>query len=154
MFAAIFCFGLTVITPSIDSTYIGLNNLTAIQSGYRIKLSITNLPEVTGNIAILVFNESEGFPGDEKKAIRKAVLKVTGRVVLHEFEQLPPGQYAVAVIHDRNGNSKLDTNFLGIPSEGVGISNNAMNMFGPPKFQDAVFDLKNSDANLTIRLRN
>jgi len=41
------------------------------------------------------------------------------------------GKYAVSVFHDENSNGKLDTNFLGIPREGVGASNNAKGHFGP-----------------------
>ena len=154
MILAFFCFVFGLPDAGTASDFNLLRHNPELQSGYRIKLNISNLTEVAGNVAILIFNAREGFPGDEKKAIRKAVLKVTDRVILHEFDRLPPGNYAVAVVHDKNGNSRLDTNFLGIPNEGVGVSNNAWNRFGPPRFEDAVFVLKDSDVSLTIRLRN
>ena len=51
--------------------------------------------------------------------------------------------------YDKNGNGKLDTNFLGIPKEPTAMSNNAKGSFGPPKFKDAKFTLT---ANTTIQV--
>ena len=39
---------------------------------------------------------------------------------------IPPGTYAVKLHIDENENGKLDTNFLGIPKEQYGISNNIL----------------------------
>jgi uncharacterized protein (DUF2141 family) len=50
----------------------------------------------------------------------------------------------VAVFHDENGNGKLDTNFLGIPREGVGVSNNKLRKLGPPTWEDSKFGLAGS----------
>ena len=62
------------------------------------------------------------------------------------FAGLPRGDYAVAVIHDENGNAKLDT-FAGIPKEGFGFSRNPHILFGPPRFTAARFTLA-GDADL------
>ena len=45
----------------------------------------------------------------------------------------------MAAYHDENGNGKLDTNFLGIPSEGVAASNDAKGTMGPPSYEKAKF---------------
>lgn len=55
-------------------------------------------------------------------------------------------------MHDENGNGKLDSNWLGIPSEPVGASNDARGQFGPPSFEDAAFELGPGDVTVTIRL--
>ena len=68
-----------------------------------------------------------------------------------KFSVLPEGVYAVQVMHDENDNDKLDTNFLGIPSEGYGFSNNPQVM-RRATFEEARFELK-ADATITIRLR-
>ncbi len=60
------------------------------------------------------------------------------------FDNLPAGQYAITVLHDENDNGKLDSNFLGIPKEGVGFSNNASATFGPPSWEKAKFKLEDS----------
>ena len=50
---------------------------------------------------------------------------------------LSPGRYAVTAFHDENDNGELDTNLLGIPTEGYGFGNDASAAFGPPSFKAA-----------------
>ena len=56
-------------------------------------------------------------------------------------------------MHDENRNGKLDTNFLGIPKEGVGASNNPKSRFGPPSFEESMFVLDCPELSKEIRLR-
>jgi uncharacterized protein (DUF2141 family) len=65
---------------------------------------------------------------------------------------LPPGRYALSVLQDMNGNRKLDTNFIGIPTEASGSSNDAPAKWSAPKFKDAVFTVGDEPVNLAIRL--
>ena len=58
------------------------------------------------------------------------------------MRDVAPGDYAVSVFHDENSNGKLDRNFMGMPKEGVGKSNDAAGHFGPPKYDDARFSYK------------
>lgn len=93
-----------------------------------------------GVVYVALFRAADGFPGERGKALagqetRISPRKKRARVV---FSALPPGTYAVAVLHDEDGDGALDTNVLGIPTEGVGASNNARNL-GPPSFEDAAF---------------
>ena len=62
------------------------------------------------------------------------------------FDAVPTGGYAIAVIHDENGNARLDT-FAGIPREGIGFSRNPVLRFGPPRFDAARFRI-DGDANV------
>ena len=64
---------------------------------------------------------------------------------------LPAGSYGARIMHDINDNGELDANFVGIPSEPWGFSNNATGSFGPPKWQDVQFELS-GDAEQNIRL--
>ena len=57
-------------------------------------------------------------------------------------EDLPPGEYAIRIMHDVNGNDELDANFVGAPTEPYAFSNNARGMFGPAKWEDARFTLE------------
>jgi uncharacterized protein (DUF2141 family) len=59
---------------------------------------------------------------------------------------LDPGQYAIILFHDENGNGKLDTNALGVPSEPYGFSNNVRGFLGPPTFQDAIMQVNGDKA--------
>ena len=72
-------------------------------------------------------------------AARKLSLPASGERKLH-FGGLVPGAYVVAVIHDENGNGKLDT-FLAIPREGFGFSRNPKIRMGPPRFDEVRFEV-------------
>lgn len=85
-------------------------------------------------------------------AIEQAVVN-TKRNLSFTFKNLESGSYAVALFHDKNSNEKLDTNFIGIPKEGFGFSNNPRVLTGPPSFNKASFELKtNSKLTKTIKL--
>ena len=56
-------------------------------------------------------------------------------------QDLAPGRYALSAFHDENDNGELDTNLMGIPSEGYGFGNDASAAFGPPSFEAAAVDV-------------
>lgn len=68
-------------------------------------------------------------------------------------ENVPPGTYAVQVYQDENDNHRIDRNFLGLPTEGMGFSNNAPFRFGPPSFDDAQVELGRGVTSVSIKLR-
>ena len=101
-----------------------------------------------GEIHVAVYDNAEAFEADggEKGGVAPGI--VDGTIVMVEagtstFEyELPAGQYAVGIFHDVNLNNKMDNNFLGLPKEQYGFSNNARALFGPPSYEDAAFELK------------
>jgi uncharacterized protein (DUF2141 family) len=76
------------------------------------------------------------YPKCEKDPAALKLSVAAGKDAHLAFGGVPPGDYAVLILHDENGNNKVDT-MLGIPREGVGFSRNPRIMFGPPRF-DAV----------------
>jgi uncharacterized protein (DUF2141 family) len=95
--------------------------------------------------------EPANFPTcvDDATATTRSVPASTGRL---RIEGLPRGSYAIAVIHDENGNAKLDT-FAGIPREGFGFSRNPAIGFGPPRFTAARFVIDGDAEAQQVRLR-
>ena len=95
----------------------------------------------------------EGFSkigqGTTKTVIIKKTQKTQARC---DFADIPPGTYAIAVIHE-NMNGKLDTNWMGIPKEGYGFSNTTIDEFGAPAFSAASFRYDGQNLNLTIELK-
>ena len=85
-------------------------------------------------------------------ATRMMMIKVRDREARCDFEDIPPGRYALAVIHDENMNGKLDANWLGVPKEGYGFSNDAKGLMGAPSFDAASFRYREGSLGLTIRL--
>lgn len=65
---------------------------------------------------------------------------------------IAPGTWALAVMHDENGNGRLDR-FLAIPREGFGFSRNPRLRMGPPRYEDVRFDFSGAAMRQTVRLR-
>ena len=104
-----------------------------------IHVEIAGLRNDTGQVFCALYSSPEGFPKDSSKAFAHAISAISNGRAVCEFPGIASGTYAVSVFHDENSNGKLDTNFMGIPREGVGASNNAKGHFGPPKFSAAAF---------------
>jgi uncharacterized protein (DUF2141 family) len=107
------------------------------------KLSATLIVEVEGlkddqgKLHASLYASEEGFPTKPEKALRHVDVPIVAGKARVVFEGLPPGGYAVAAYHDENGDGKLDTGFLGIPTEGLASSNDAKGFMGPPSFEKA-----------------
>jgi len=108
-----------------------------------LDVGIDHVRSAKGMLRVCLTADAENFPScvDDKDAVTRNVPAATPGL---RFTGLPYGNYAVAVIHDENGNSKLDT-FAGIPREGFGFSRNPPIRFGAPRFAAARFAL-GSDA--------
>jgi uncharacterized protein (DUF2141 family) len=103
-------------------------------------IQIQGLKNTNGKVNIALYNSSVGFnnPSQAYKALFISIDAIPLEIV---FDSLPSGDYAFAVFHDENSNQNLDQNFLGIPKEGFGFSNNATGSFGPPSYDNAKFNI-------------
>jgi uncharacterized protein (DUF2141 family) len=120
-----------------------------------ITVTINNFRNTKGHVLISLFKDGNGYPDDPLKAIRKEKANITdNHIAIISFTDLPAGQYAAVVLHDENSNVKMDKNWLGLPKEGYGFSNNVMGMFGPPSFSKASFQHKaDQQTKITIRMK-
>ena len=123
--------------------------LAAAHAG-ELTVTITDIREAKGTLMVSVVNSDAAWNNQAKPVAAQKVAAAQGQVSL-QFKDLPAGTYAVQVMHDENGNNTLDTNFLGIPSEGYGFSNNP-NVMRRANYDEARFELDKSAA-ITIRLR-
>lgn len=121
-------------------------------SAQELTLRITSIKQGKGDVLIAVFKGEEGFPNETANAVELLrATPVNGAATL-TIKSLPAGRYAVALFQDTNGDGKLNTNFLGIPKEGYGVSNNAFNTFSVPIFKDASFAFPQVNV-LTMQLK-
>ncbi len=118
-----------------------------------ITVHITGLKNLDGKLGVSLYNSKKGFPGKHEQAYASTLKKISSTSETALFENLPYGTYAVSVMHDENNNGKLDTNFIGIPKEGVGVSNNPKIGMGGPKFKDSVFTLDTKALELTVAMK-
>lgn len=106
-----------------------------------------------GRALAAVYTSKPGFPDDGNRAVAKQTSTIKDRRAQAVFESVPSGYVAVSVLHDLNGDFKMNTNFLGMPSEGYGASRDARGNFGPPGWDDAKLILKPGERKvLKIRL--
>jgi uncharacterized protein (DUF2141 family) len=118
-----------------------------------IHINILNIKNSTGTIACALFESPVGFPIEYlRHATNIMAIKIRDEQARCHFLDIPPGTYALAVIHDENMNGKLDTNWLGIPKEGYGFSNDAKALLSAPSFSAASFSYEGGDLALTITL--
>lgn len=118
----------------------------------RVVADVSAFRNVRGSLGCRLFRSPEGFPETGRDAIEVRV-PVTGATTRCEFRSLAPGIYAVAVMHDENDNGVLDKNFLGIPTEGYGVSNNRTYAMRSPKWAESTFRVVAEDVVLSIHLR-
>lgn len=116
-----------------------------------LTVDLDQLRNARGMVRLCLTAVAEGFPdcSEEPRAVARSI--PAGQTSL-SYDGLPPGNYAVAVVHDENGNGKLDT-FAGIPREGFGFSRNPRIAFGPPRFTSARFALMQSGNAQRIKMR-
>jgi uncharacterized protein (DUF2141 family) len=108
-----------------------------------------------GSVFCAIWREPPGFPIERAKAAYEAVGRPIrdGRTHLR-FEAVASGSAALACFHDENANRTLDTSWIGIPSEGTGASNDARGFMGPPRYEDARFEISHDDPpQLTIHMQ-
>lgn len=117
----------------------------------QLELAFDHVRSNKGVLRVCLTAAPENFPAcvDDHNATRRSIPADSGTV---RFDGLPHGHYAVAVIHDENGNKKLDT-LAGIPREGFGFSRNPPIRFGPPRFSAARFTINSGAEEQQIKLR-
>jgi uncharacterized protein (DUF2141 family) len=124
----------------------------AYSQNEQLTVDISGFRNDKGVCYVSLYNSQDGFPTDSAKAYRKLVLHIKDMKSKAVFKDLDPGVYAVVVVHDENNNGKTDTNFLGIPKEGLGSSNNPRTM-GPPRFNDTKFLIGEEDSTIEIKIK-
>ncbi|MDI9309668.1 MAG: DUF2141 domain-containing protein [Limnohabitans sp.] len=113
----------------------------AQEAKVNLKIKISGFKNNNGKVMVGLYDSEGTFL---KKSLKGAKAKIEGNSAYVVFEGLTKGEYAFSLFHDENNNNELDKNFIGIPKEDYVASNNARGMMGPPKYNDAKFNLSQS----------
>ena len=116
-----------------------------------LHVTVSDIRNANGHVLLLVSPSAEAWDGAAKPAAVARLAAVEGSIE-HVFADLAPGDYAVQVMHDENDNGDLDSNFVGIPVEGYGFSQNP-NVMRRATFDEARFALPAEGTAIPIRLR-
>lgn len=115
-----------------------------------LSVTVTGLKKDGAELRCALFGKPDGFP-TEAAAIATTAGVIAGGKGVCRFQSVPTGTLAIAAYEDANGNSKLDTNAIGMPKEGLAFSRDARVRFGPPKFSAAAFDHAGGAMELTLK---
>jgi uncharacterized protein (DUF2141 family) len=115
-----------------------------IFSQYKINIDIVEIRNDKGNIMLEILDKN-------KKVITQEMGTITGNKCSVTVKNLKAGKYAARYFHDENLDGIMGKNFVGMPVEGFGFSNNALGRFGPPPFEKWLFELT-GDMKITLSL--
>jgi len=119
--------------------------LQSLNAQSELKVVIVNLESDKGKVIVDLLDK-------DQKSIKDKTCEISGNKCTLVFKDLKDGQYAIRHIHDENENGELDTNFIGMPKEGFGYSNDPKGKFGPPDFDEWLFTVA-GDTEIQITTR-
>ena len=120
-----------------------------------IEVRIEGVSSSDGLVYASVYISNEGFPEDKQEAYTySSAVASSAEPIILNFDAIPAGWIAIAVLHDADQNEVLSMNFMAIPEEDYGFSNNPDSMFGPPPFDEAaVFLAEGESKRLIIKVQ-
>jgi uncharacterized protein (DUF2141 family) len=120
--------------------------------GVDIVVTVATFKNRDGQLGCRLYASPQGFP-KQGPWLMQTGTPIGGKAQTCRFTHVAPGTYAVAVMHDENKNQTVDTNFVGAPTEGYGVSNNHTYALKAPKWEESTFKVADRDVHLSINLR-
>lgn len=117
-----------------------------------LSVELTGLRNAKGTLMLCLSAAPKHFPDCRADPAARTILTSAAKVKGLAFRDVPAGSYALSVMHDENGNAKLDT-MMRIPREGFGFSRNPVVRFGPPKFEQVRFAMPAGAHSMPIKMR-
>ncbi len=111
----------------------------------NLTVRVTGLRNAKGVVRLTLFRDTKAI---ETRELQIDPATLTAKV---GFEKLPQGTYAVNLFHDENKNGKMDQNFVGMPTEGYGMSNNPKKRMGKPGFDETNFQINQPEMAIEIK---
>ena len=148
---AISRFALKTLPAGRAAALLAVLGLVSPVQGAELIVHVKGLAEPLGQVGCSLFASAAGFPMDNSAA-RQQWLPAQAAGVPCRFADVTAGRYAVSIGHDLNANRKVDTNFVGLPTEQWGVSNNARPSLRAPRFSEAVFDVPAEAAQFEISI--
>jgi uncharacterized protein (DUF2141 family) len=148
-----------IVLAAITALFIIATPLLAQDAGSSasIIVKVSGFPDQRGRCACALYNKVQGFPSDRSQVYRNASGKIGPDLsAVCEFKNVPTGTYAIALFHDAYLTGKMKKNFVGIPQEGYGFSNDAKpHTLSAPSFKECAFQHDASQpTNLTVTLQH
>lgn len=117
-----------------------------------VTVNISGLRDTKGHILVCLSSNQKEFPDCAKDANARKKKIVAANNSKVTFENVNPGIYALALVHDKNSNDKMDI-ALFLPKEGFGMSNNPKVRMGKPKFKNSQFTVGSANVVKDIKMK-
>jgi uncharacterized protein (DUF2141 family) len=115
-----------------------------------LEVTATGFKHARGGVIACLWKDGKGFPTCQKgKPVKRITATIKDGASTFTFADIAPGDYAVTVQHDEDGDGKLKTNFIGMPKEGIGVSNNPSGM---PRIGKSMVTVKDA-TKTTVAIR-
>lgn len=118
-----------------------------------LTITVTDVRNTKGVVRVCITAVEDAFPRCDRDPNSRSTTVDAAATVTVSFDNIDPGQYSVALLHDENENGKIDRVLGMAPREGFGFSRDAPVRMAPPKWEDAVFEHGEASQNLTIKMR-
>lgn len=125
----------------------------AVAHAGALTIDVEGLRNRTGVVQIALFRTADGYPQHAELAAQTRTVAIALPTTVVTFDDVEPGTWALAVLHDENANGRLDTTLLGVPKEGIGASREATRRLGEPRFDDARFEAGAEDLHLRVAMK-
>ncbi len=119
-------------------------------SAADVQVTVTHVRNAKGHVLVALCARADFLKPHCPWQANTQAAAGTVRLTIHA---VPPGRYAIEAFHDENDNQKIDRGFFGIPTEGMGFSNDAPMHFGPPDFDTAAIDVRHADVSAAMSMR-
>ena len=125
----------------------------ASEARMDVRVTVTDLRSREGEIRACMTPHADRFPSCRNDPAAYQLIVPASQAASLKFTGVRPGTYAIALLHDENGNGKADRALGMVPREGFGFSHDAPVKMGPPTFDDAAFAVRDAPVRQTIRMR-
>ena len=125
----------------------------AARSAGSLTITVTDLRSSKGVVRACMTRKRDVFPRCIRDPQSHRTIVPAGAKLAIRFDDVAPGRYAIALLHDENGNGKADRALGMMPREGYGFSRDAEVRMGPPEWDDAVFEHGAKSQAMAIRMR-
>jgi uncharacterized protein (DUF2141 family) len=139
-------------TLAVASIVAGSMLTAASAQAARIIVTVTGLKGAVGGVYVGLYATPSKFLNGTQVDVMRKVRASTGPVTV-VFDNLPPGTYAVGAYHDENNNDHMDTDFVGLPTEGYALSNGVRAVMSKPTFHQAAFNVGTEDKPVALHIR-
>lgn len=116
----------------------------------KLSVDVAGVKSDNGSVLVAVYDSSDSFLDSDKMFSGGSSKAQEGNTWVI-IEDLPDGEYALAIFHDEDGDDELDTNWIGIPKEPICFSIGKMKTFGPPKYSECAFKVE-GDKEIKVSL--